>query len=143
MGDNEASERPDDEEEDEDEEQPVAKQEAPIMQVQQAHPEVILPQEVKSAGVALGQDAEKMALPEEKQTIEVTLPEESQPVAPALDAASPLPMPYEEAKRIKKTANIKDSIKWWAAKIMYHWEKLGIKTQPKEVVPEQVTGENL
>src|SRR5882757_7869664 len=39
-------------EEDDDDEQPIAKQEAPI--IQQSHPEVVLPPEVKNAGVEQG-----------------------------------------------------------------------------------------
>ncbi len=106
-------------EDDEEEEQPVARQEAPMMQT--SHPEVVLPPEVQSAGVEHGEDAKIETLPEEQQEVEVEEPQ-LQPEAQA-PKEDPLPMSYQQAIQTKQKSKIKDSIKWLATLIAYHWKK--------------------
>jgi hypothetical protein len=105
-------------EDDEEDEQPVARQEAPMMQT--SHPEVILPPEVKNAGVEQGADADVQTLPEEKQELEVEEPQ----LQPEVEAPKedPLPMSYQQAIQTQKQSKIKDSIKWLATLIAYHWK---------------------
>lgn len=104
---------------DEEEEQPVSRQEAPMMQT--SHPEVVLPPEVQNAGVEHGTDANVQNLLEEKQEIEVE-ETEVQPEAQA-PKEDPLPMSYQQAIATKQKSKIRDSIKWLAALIAYHWKK--------------------
>lgn len=115
-----ANEEPDD---NDDDEQPVAKQE--VSNIKMSHPEVIMSQELKDAGVTEGKDAKKEDLPEEKQKIEETVQSDVQATTQqAGDDNVNLPMSYGEAQlAVKKERSIKKGISWIIRQTIREWKK--------------------
>ncbi|HEX8931787.1 MAG TPA: hypothetical protein VF810_01380 [Patescibacteria group bacterium] len=116
----------DTEEDDDEEEQQVAKQEIrdhkeTPMVGQTSHPEVILPPEVKEAGVEKGADGVEN-LPEEQQKLEIPVEEPVLTEAPPVQ--SPLPLPYDQAVQAQKVAGSpKNARKWWLTEVIREWKK--------------------
>jgi hypothetical protein len=114
-----ANEEPDD---NDDDEQPVAPQE--VSNIKMSHPEVIMPQEVKDAGVTEGQDAKKDHLPEEKQKIEETVQSDVQSTVQQAGDNSGLPMSLGEAQlAVKKERSITNGISWIIRQVIREWKK--------------------
>ncbi|MBI4983217.1 hypothetical protein HZC32_01050 [Candidatus Woesearchaeota archaeon] len=112
----------DNEEDDEDEEIIVAKQEAPKL-MQNSHPEIVLPPEVKDAGVKEGED-DLSKLPEERQKLEEVATEEPAPFVAVPTPSTPLPIPYLQAVEEKKiTGSPKNSRSWWITEVLREWKK--------------------
>lgn len=108
---------------DDDDEQPVAKQE--VSNVKMSHPEVVMPQEVKDAGVTEGKDAKAEDLPEEKQEVEETVTQASAVQSTTQQAGDPtLPMSLGEAQlAVKKERSIKNGISWIIRLVIREWKK--------------------
>ena len=123
-----ANEDPDD---NDDDEQPVAPQE--VSNIKMSHPEVIMPQEVKDAGVTEGQDAKKDNLPEEKQQIVETVQSDAQSTVQQAGDDSGLPMSYGEAQlAAKKEKSIKNGITWIIRQTIREWKKRFFNKQINE-----------
>lgn len=115
-----ANEEPDDN--DDDDEQPVAKQE--VSNIKMSHPEIVLPPEVKDAGVTEGRDAKKENLPEEKQEIPEETVQTAGQVTTQQAGDTNLPMSYGEAQlAARKERSIKKGISWIIRTVIREWKK--------------------
>lgn len=100
-------------------------QEAADVKMQESHPQVEVSKELQEAGVEKGEDADRDKLPEEQ--IAKADDAAKQPDTQASASGVPLPMTAQQAEEVKKKSKIRDSIKWLAELILYHWKKLQVK----------------
>lgn len=84
-------------------------------------PPVVLPPDVQSAGVALGQDAQEKKLSQAVSDAGVSLAKAEIPVE--VSDQSWLPLSYLETERIKKQSRITDARRWFAELISYLWHQ--------------------
>ena len=101
---------------------PAEAQPEQAIEVQESHPQVEVPEELKEAGVEAGPDSQKDQLPEEKQEIDTQESAFQASPDPKQALGEALPMDYVHAVQLKKTSKIRDSAKWLANVIKRQWE---------------------